>query len=110
MKESLWLIRTENKNKIIRASWSEMLDNSLHLLSTKRAESVFSDPRDVLSDDKEKAAGADKTKDCCGLALRFCATEELQLVMSYMIIGLAAGLLLPVSYWIVLKIYSYSFI
>ena len=99
LKESFWLIREENKKTIVQASWSEMLDNSL-LTRAVRVDSL------ALKDTKE----TDRSREDRELSASVCIGEDLQLLISYISIGLAAGVLLPASYWIVLKIYNYSFL
>ena len=108
LKETFWLIRKHNEKKIMKASWSEMLDNSI----IRRSKLTWEE-NDLFKERTPSGYQVEETEGCCGgcsdvpsLLLRFCAQEEIQLVVSYMLISLAAALLLPGTYWIVLKIYS----
>ena len=108
LKETFWLIRKHNEKKIMKASWSEMLDNSI----IRRSKLTWEENH-LFKERTPSGYQVEETEGCCGgcsdvpsLLLRFCAQEEIQLVVSYMLISLAAALLLPGTYWIVLNIYS----
>ena len=83
----------------MEASWSEMLDNSLTTRAVR-----------VESGGGEDTQQTDRDKDSNEASPSCCPGEDLQLLISYISIGLAVGVLLPASYWIVLKIYNYSFL
>ena len=98
-KETLWLIRKENERKIVIASWSEMLDNSSPIpLKRREPDSIYTEHRDLISNGQEETATTGEYEWCC-------SKDEIQLIISYICITLATVVLLPISYWIVWKIY-----
>ena len=108
IKETFWLIRNYNEKKIMRASWSEMLDNSIC-----RGTKLTWEENDLFTERIPSGYLLEETRGYFGgfsallrHLLGFCAQEEIQLVVSYILISLAASLLLPGTYWIVLTIYS----
>jgi len=91
----------------MKASWSEMLDNSINKGATVKLENdIFRERIVSASQAEEREGGGGDCFDLLQLLLRFCLQEEFQLVISYMLISLAAALLLPATYWVVLRIYS----
>ena len=92
----------------MKASWSEMLDNSISRGTTVKLEkdNFFRERIRSGSQAEEREGGGGDCSDLLQLLLRFCLQEEFQVVISYMLISLAAALLLPATYWVVLRIYS----
>lgn len=107
LKETVWLIRKYNEKQILRASWSEMCDNSIRRRTTlKSLKDNFIRERIPSGYQVEETEGACGGSHLLQILVRFCGQEEIQLVISYVLISLAAGLLLPGTYWVVLRIYS----
>ena len=108
LKETYWLIRKYNEKKIQRASWSEMLDNSVSRRTTLKWEkdNFFREKIPSGYQVEETEGGGGGCSELPQILVRFCGQEEIQLVISYMLISLAAALLLPGTYWVVLRIYT----
>ena len=108
LKETFWLIRKYNEKKILKASWSEMLDNSVSRRTTLKWEkdNFFREKIPSGYRVEETEGGAGGCSELLQILTRLCGQEEIQLVLSYMLISLAAGLLLPATYWVVLRIYT----
>ena len=108
-KDNVWLIRKYNEKKILRASWSEMLDNSISSRTTMKwqKDNFFRERIPSCYQVEETEGGCRGCSDFLQILVRFCGQEEMQLVISYMLISLAAALLLPGTYWVVLRIYSH---